>query len=96
MLLLIDLDINKEISKFDIGDVLIFEDEYPHTHYLVIFDSISSEYKLLSLITYKSFKGYKSLENLIRDVNDPETTDGQKLVEILKSNEVVLRRVANE
>lgn len=94
VLLLIDLD-NKQVDKlkFDIGDILVFDGKYPYTYYLVIYDAINYEYKLLSLVTNKSYTGYKQLDELINAATDIEENEGDRLIEVLHKNEVVLRRV---
>ena len=95
MLLLIDLDNKREdLLTFDVGDILVFDSDRPY--YLVIYDIPHKSYRLLSLDTYMAYKEYKWLSNLVEDANDIDMCDGSELVEVLKLEEVVLRRVADE
>ena len=84
---------NDDKLEFDIGDVLIFYDGYNYDYYLTIMDSISREYSLLSLEDNKSYKKYPSLLDLINEANNADCNNGYELVEIIKSNEVVLKRI---
>lgn len=95
MLLLIDLDNKREdLLTFDVGDILVFDSDRPY--YLVIFDVPNKSYRLLSLYACMACKKYKYLSNLIEDANDIDICGGSKLIEVIKSNQVVLRRVADE
>lgn len=95
MLLLIDLDNKREdLLTFDVGDILVFDSNRPY--YLVIYDTLHKSYRLLSLDTYMACKEYKYLSNLIEDANDIDICGGSELVEVIKPEQVVLRRVADE
>ena len=99
MIILI-IELNKpepyNMLQFDVGDILIFDSEYPYIYFLVIYDLVSSEYKLLSLTTYKSAKGSRCLSDLIKNANSIEANNGDRLIEVIKSNQVVVSRTTTE
>ena len=80
-----------------IGDVLIFDDGYGTLdNYLVTYDINNEFYSLLSLDTSNINEHWQHLTRMIEDLNNPSINNNFKLVEVLKSNEVVLKRVSNE
>ena len=99
MIILI-IDLNKSKHKqnieFDKGDILIFNCDEDYDYYQVVYDSYAGYYYLLNLSTYCICDKNTSLTDLIRRANDPDNNNNYKLIEVLKPNEVVLRRVASE
>lgn len=88
---------DKDILEFDIGDVLIFDNGYDtFDSYLVTYDVNNEIYDLLSLDTSNINEHWQYLARMIEDLNNPSKNNNFKLVEVLKSNEVVLKRVSNE
>ena len=82
---------------FDINDTLIFCNGEEYDYYQVIIDYVNGKhYKLLSLKHGDVREGWNSLEDAIKDNNDTSLCNGFKLVEVLKPDEVVIRRVAHE
>ena len=97
--MIIDLIKEQESSflLFDIGDILIFSNGEEHDYYQVIIDYVNGKhYKLLSLKHGDIREGWNSLEEMIKDNNGTRLCNGFKLAEVLKPDEVVIRRVANE
>ena len=83
--------------SFGVGDILIFYNDKEYDYYQVIIDYVNGKhYKLLSLKHGDVREGWNSLEDAIKDNNDTSLCNGFKLVEVLKPDEVVIRRVVNE
>ena len=95
--MIIDL-IGKKSNRinFSAGDILIFynDKEYEYDFHQVVFDNHGGTFRLLSLEGSKVNDKWSSLLTMIEDLN--EVKNGFKLVEVLKPDEVVLRRVAYE
>lgn len=94
------VELNKPIQEnylsFKVGDILIFCKEDEYDYYQVIYDLFSEHYALLCLDVAQVYEKTKSLTILIDNSNNPSKNNGFKLIEILKPNQVVLRRVADE
>ncbi|MGJ0846460.1 hypothetical protein ACR77J_07220 [Tissierella praeacuta] len=86
---------NKHFS-FEVGDILVFYNGEEYDYYQVTYDPVDKEYCYLCLSISHLYEKNKSLEQLIRDANDPLKNNDFKLIEVLKPNDVVLRRVTDE
>lgn len=95
--MIIDLNRKESLStlQFDIGDVIVFYNGETYDYYNAIFDGYSREYKLLSLKDSRVYEKWDNLSNMIYCLNHNIKND-YKLIEVLKPDEVVIRRVANE
>ncbi|HZJ98998.1 MAG TPA: hypothetical protein VFC79_03275 [Tissierellaceae bacterium] len=93
--MIIDLT-GKKSSRinFSTGDILIFYNDKEYDFHQVVFDNHGGTFRLLSLEGSKVNDKWNSLLTMIEDLN--EEKNGFRLVEVLKSDEVVLRRVAHE
>ena len=96
MFLIIELNRPKEDIKLEVGDILVFYNEDEYDYHQVIYDSRCNCYRVLSLIDYKIYEQWGSKADMVSDLNNPSKNNDFKLIEVLKPNEVVLRRVANE
>lgn len=86
-----------EILEFDIGDVLIFDNGYEtFDSYLVTYDMNNETYGLLSLATSNIYERWNSLAKMIEDLNNPTKFNNFMLIEVLKSNQVILSRTTNK
>ena len=93
--MIIDL-IGKKSNRinFGVGDILIFCNGEVYDFHQVLYDNRGGAFRLLALEHSKINDSWNSLLGMIEDLN--KTKNGFKLVETLKPDEVVVRRVADE
>lgn len=93
--MIIDL-IGKKSNRinFGIGDILIFYNGEVYDFHQVLYDSRGDTFMLSTLEHSEINDSWNSLLGMIEDLN--KVKNGFKLVEVLKPDEVVIRRVANE
>lgn len=91
------IDLNTEIhshKKIKVGDTLIFSNGTTHDTYIVIHNPYTRSYQLFCPKTCFIKDSFEDMGLLTDKIN--KDANGFKLVEILKLDEVVMRRVADE
>ncbi len=78
---------------FNTGDILVFysDKNMKYDYGMVIFDR--EKFKLLSLFNFMIKEEFESLNDTIRELNYPKNS--YRLIEVIKSEDVELRRVFN-
>lgn len=84
---------NKDELEFQVGDILVFYNNEEYDYYQAVYNPFDLKYYLLCLTASLLYDTYTSLNQLIKDANDPLKNNNFKLIEVLKSNEVVLKRI---
>lgn len=79
---------------FGIGDILIFYNGEVYDFHQVLLDNRSGTFRLSTLEHSKINDSWNNLLGMIEDLN--KVKNGFKLIEVLKPDEVVIRRVAHE
>ena len=93
--MIIDL-IGKKSNRinFSVGDILIFYNDKEYDFHQVVFDNHGGTFRLLALEGSMVNEKWNSILTMIEDLN--KAKNGFRLVEVLRPNEVILRRVADE
>lgn len=94
--MIIDLNTKNQNKTIDVGDILVFSNGKENDYHLIIYNNINeSLYQIMSLKDSIILGQYDSITEMRDDLED-EDNNGFKLAEILKPDEVVIRRVAHE
>ena len=80
--------------SFGVGDVLVFYNDKEYDFHQVLYDNRGGTFRLLALEHSKINDSWNSLLGMIEDLN--KAKNGFNLIEVLRPDEVVIRRVANE
>ena len=93
--MIVDLNAKSQNKTIEVGDILVFSNGKEYDYYLIVYNNINENfYQIVSLDDSTVLGQYDSITEMRDDLED-EDNNGFKLAEILKSDEVVIRRVAN-
>ncbi len=84
---------NPELLAFNTGDILVFysDEDIDYDYSMVIYDR--GKYKLLSLLDFVVEEEFEILGDMIITLNSTE--NNYNLIEVIKSEDVELRRTLN-